>query len=321
MIIPANVDFSKYIDFIGQQESQEIHGAGYWTESVLDRLSNGIRLEGDKLPWAKSHDKVRLRTGELSVWAGYNGHKKSMMLGWVMLNLAHSRRVAIASLELSPVETINRMITQAAGLSEGETVSRGFAERFMQWADPNIAIYDQLDMVPAERILGFVHYCAKELKCQHIVIDSLTKCGIAKDDGVAEKKFTDRLQWAAKTLGCHIHLVCHMRKPEQGREQKIPSKYDIRGAGEITDLADNVFIVWMNKKKQEVLEKQKVGVPITTADSKELDKPDQILVVDKQRHGGWEGSWGFWTHASQQFLPNASMPPINYNFTREAVAA
>lgn len=316
MIIPANIDFAKYIDFVGMQESQEIHPAGYWTQDMLARLRDGDLVTGDYMPWEKLNEKVRMRTGELTLWAGYSGHKKSLMVGYVMLCLAQTQRIAIASLELSPVDTLHRMMYQAAGLSEGSKVTTQFAEKFMAWADPNIAIYDQLDSVPAERILGFVNYCAKELGCKHIVIDSLTKCGIRKDDTDAEKAFVDKLQWAAKTLNCHIHLVCHMRKPQDGQETRMPTKAAIRGASEISDLADNVFLVWQNMNKKKIEDKKAAGQTLSDKELSELEKPDQMLVIDKQRHGKWEGVCGLWCHPSQQFLPSPDQRPTLFRLER-----
>lgn len=317
MIIPKDIDFESYIDFVGNQESQEIHSAGYWTEPMLERLKAGDVITGDYMPWKALDQKVRLRKGELTLWAGYSGHKKSLMVGYVMMCLAHSHKIAIASLELSPVDTLYRMMVQAAGLSEGAKVGHMFAEKFMAWADPNIAIYDQLDSIPAERILGFVSYCVKELKCEHIVIDSLTKCGIRKDDTDAEKAFVDKLQWAAKTLGCHIHLVCHMRKPMDGQETRLPTKAAIRGASEISDLADNVFLVWQNMNKKKIQEKHAAGHPLLPKELEELEKPDQLFVVDKQRHGKWEGILGLWCHPSQQFLEGNNPRPIMFNMERK----
>ena len=316
MIIPKDIDFSKYIEFIGVQESQEIHSAGFWTDAMLHRLQCGDTITGDFMPWEKLADKVRLRTGELTLWAGYSGHKKSLMVGYVMMCLAQTQRIAIASLELSPVDTLHRMMYQAAGLTEGSKVSEAFAKKFMAWADPNIAIYDQLDSVPAERIMGFVNYCAKELGCKHIVIDSLTKCGIRKDDTDAEKAFVDKLQWAAKTLNCHIHLVCHMRKPQDGQEARMPTKAAIRGASEISDLADNVFLVWQNMDKKKIADKVAAGQPVTEKEREQMDKPDQMLVIDKQRHGKWEGVCGLWCHPSQQFLPSPSSRPELFRMER-----
>lgn len=296
MIIPANVDFSMWIDFVGKQESQEIHPAGYFEDAVLNRIREGVQVRGDLLPWRRTHDKVGLRGKELTLWAGFNGHKKSLLLGYVMLHLAKTRRVAIASMEMSPSETLYRMACHVSGCE----ISDEYYRRFSAWSNERIFIYDQLDKVPAERILGFVHYAAKHIGCKHIVIDSLTKCGIAKDDGNAEKDFVDRLQWAAKTLDVNVHLVCHMRKPSDEKEPPIPTKYTIRGASEISDLADNVFIVHSNMRKKNILNKLEGGAILTDSEQQELKKPDQFLALEKQRHGHCDmWTWGLWHNGFQ----------------------
>ena len=79
----------------------------------------------------------------------------------------------------------------------------------------------------------------KELKIQHVVIDSLMKCGIMDDDYNGQKQFVDCLCWAAKTYGGHIHLIHHIRKTRS--EEEIPDKFDVMGASALTNLVDNVF--------------------------------------------------------------------------------
>ncbi len=308
MIIPSNIDFSEYINMIGEQESQELKFAGEFTDSTIDRLINGKEVHGRCLPWNKTHDHIRLRPAELSIWAGINGHRKSMILGQVMLWLAKECRVCIASLEMEPESTLSRMAMQAATCKPTEQ----FARQILEYLDQRVVIYDQLDTVEAERILGMVNYAASELGCEHIVIDSLTKCGLGTDDYTAQKKFVDRLAWIAKRLKVHIHLVCHMRKGMD--ETRKPGKFDVRGASEITDLADNVFVTWKDKKRDEA--RQRVVLNTATADDQALleeDKPDQILTVAKQRHGEYEGSFGFWFHGkSLQFTPNPDNRPLPY---------
>lgn len=173
--------------------------------------------------------------------------------------------------------------------------------------------------VRGEKILGFIHYCAKELGCRHIVIDSLTKCGINSDDRNAEKDFIDRLQWAAKTLKCHIHLVCHVRKPNAHGEEYVPNKFDVRGAGELTDLVDNVFIVWKDKRKEAAEEAQRNGFPLEPKEQKALENCDQMLIIAKQRHGAWEGSFKLWFHESMQFTSDENRP-VWFDFKDERQA-
>jgi twinkle protein len=50
------------------------------------------------------------------------------------------------------------------------------------------------------------------------------------------------------TTRCGVHLVMHSRKKED--EFAPPGKFDAKGTGTITDLADNVMTVWRNKKKE-----------------------------------------------------------------------
>jgi twinkle protein len=294
MQIPHGIDFSKFIKLVGEGEAQEIRSAGYWKNDLIER-SYGEKITGDCLPWAKTFPLFRLRPGELTLWGGMNGHRKSMLVGQVMLNLLEDHKIAIASLEMKPTETLWRMCLQAAGTGNP---SREFVERFSDYTDRNLLVYDQLDTVKSDKILGFVHYCASEMKCTHIVIDSLTKCGLGTADRDKEADFIDRLQWAAKSLNCHIHLVCHVRKPESRGEDYRPNKFDVRGAGQLVDLCDNLIIVWKDKKRESMK-----GVTLDIKNQEYFDKhTDQVLLIEKQRHGSWEGNVNLFFHGpSLQF--------------------
>lgn len=318
-----NVDFDKYYRDMGDRESGLIFQPSHWIDDIADRLDRQGKPWGDKMPWEKTHELVRLRPGELSIWGGMSGHKKSMLLGWVMANLAKSYEspAAIASLEMPPAETLLRMARQCTGCYPS-TEAMG---EFLQWADTRFAIYDELRAVNFHRILGFVYYCAKELNYRHIVIDSLTKCGISPKDTEKEKEFLDKLQWAAKTTGCHVHLVAHVRKPSGAGEEYIPNKFDIRGAGEITDLADNVFICWSNKRRAEILSKaDRYGK--TSLDPSDMEflnnSVDQKLIVAKQRDGDFEGTINlFFDRRSLQFVADEGRrQEFKYQTVYEAAA-
>ena len=193
-----------YIQFIGTQESQYIIKPSELKEDVLSIFTGAGDLRGDILPWSKTHNYVKLRPGEVTVWAGINGHGKSQLLGQVCAwGLKHSKWL-IASMEMKPSRTMHRMVRQVSGTSN---TSESFVNKFLDWTDDRLWIYDQTDTVKAERILGMVHYAAKELGINHIIIDSLMKCGIRKDDMDGQAAFVDRLCWAAKSNNIHIHLV------------------------------------------------------------------------------------------------------------------
>jgi len=277
-MISDDIDFLK---FSGMAESQFFAQPSEYIDEVTKRLEQGVTAYGEKLPWLKTEDSVRLRNGEVSLWAGVNGHGKSLVLGQVLLWLPFEVKILIASLEMQPAATIERMVKQALG---GAMPSRDYIKDFMDAAD-NMTLYDQIDTVQPNRILGMIHYAAQELGIKHFMIDSLVKCGISPEDYAKQKEFVDRLCWAAKTEDVHIHLVHHMRKGN--KEGDDLDKFDVKGAGEITDLVDNVFIVQRNKFKEEKIQNNIHVEPL---------EPDQIIRVVKQRHGEWEGKIALYFH-------------------------
>lgn len=283
--IADDIDFLK---FAGMSESQSIFPTSHYLRDVKERFSYGVSTRGDKLPWIKTHENIGLRLGEVSLWAGINGHGKSLILGQVLLWLPPHLKSLIASMEMQPAATIERMVKQALG---GASPTDEFIDDFGRSTD-HMFIYDQIDTVQPNRILGMVHYAAQELGIKHFMIDSLVKCGIAPDDYSKQKDFVDRLCFAARHENIHIHLVHHMRKGS--KESFEPDKFDVKGAGEITDLVDNVFIVHRNKGKE-----QKI------ANDKDVDRlePDASILVVKQRHGEWEGKINlYFDKESQRFL-------------------
>jgi twinkle protein len=312
MNIPPHVNFNEYVSVVGELEAQEIHSAGRWADDLVER-SKGVQEYGDKLPWSKTWDGgIRFRPSEVTVWAGQNGHRKSMCLGMAALWWAKDdRKVAIASLEMQPTETLWRMCLQAAGSSTGGTPTEEFIREFSAFADKNILIYDQLDSVKTEKILGFVHYAAKHLGCNHIIIDSLAKAGISVEDRQGETEFINRLAWAAKHLKCHIHLVAHIRKPQSGMEHKPATKYEVKGSSTLVDLVDNVIVVHMDKKRDQLKH-----LPSLSEEQQNYfdSHHDMLLCIQKQRHGAFEGTFAFYNHPSLQMTAQEGKAiPFDFN--------
>lgn len=284
-----------FVAFVGRQESQFFAKPSDFRDQTIERFeSKSHGMSGAKMPWRKTHDKIRFRAGEVSLWPGINGHGKSLALGQCIAWLMCEHPCLIASMEMKPAATLERMLRQCSG---GGAPARRFMDRWFSWTDGKLWIYDQTDTVAPDRIIGMVHYAAVELGIQHIVIDSLMKCGIRGNSDAqyaGQRDFVDRLCWAAKSHDCHVHLVHHMRKGE--KETTVPDKFDIKGAGEIADMVDNVFIVHRNKMKERKRE-----------EGKEFDRyePDATITCAKQRNGEWEGKVNMYFHGpSQQFASN-----------------
>jgi twinkle protein len=102
-----------------------------------------------------------------------------------------------------------------------------------------------------------------------------------------------------------------MRKGEN--EKSAPGKFDVKGAGEITDLADNIVIVWKNLTKPDEIikaEQKAAEADRETALSAARAKPDAFVRIAKQRHHPWEGAFAFWFDKdSQQFLEGERAHP------------
>jgi twinkle protein len=285
-LIPDNIDFDAYLNDEDDGRA-DVRRASEWADDVVQFFhGEDEQITGQRTPWAKVDDRVRFRPGEVTLWPGINGHGKSGVVNFVMLNaMVDGGKACIASFEMKPEVTMRNLNRQATG-SNTPTVEA--IHGFHRWTDDRLWLYVHRGQVTPERMLAVTRYCRKELGIDHIVIDSLMKCGIAPDDYSGQKSFVDALCVLARDTGIHIHLVHHMRKGE--REFDTPDKFAVKGAGEITDLVDNVLIVFRNKRKEAQMEGE--------TDQKKLDElvnvPDSTLICAKQRHFSWEGRISLW---------------------------
>lgn len=273
--LPA-MDYAKYYEE-SQEDNAKVKRPVDFIDDIFERLNGVHKLRGTPLPWGKTNEQIRFRDGEVTMWSGYNGHKKSMVLGYVSLGFIRSeQKVCVISLEMPPAETFVRMFFQATGRAEDKRLSDDI-DNFFMMTDNKLWLYDHVGNISADRIYGVLFYAAKELGVKHFIIDSLMKI-IAGEQGIevmnAQKDFVTRLCAIAKELNIHIHFVHHTKKPEN--ENKPASRYDAKGSGAISDNIHNSIVVWSNK------DKEATGVP------------DSVLICDKQRNGEFEGQIPLW---------------------------
>lgn len=260
-----DIDFDAYYEAQTNDNDKIKRVVDYYDELDLF-LEHGETIAGAKLPFAKTHELFRFRDGEVTLWTGYNGHKKSMMLGFCALNfLKEQQKVCIASFEMKPIKTILRMARQQA---HSEHVNYEVVADFMHFAGNNLYVFDHQGNLNAARLYAVIHYCAKELGVKHFIIDSLMRVINGEDKYNEQKDFVVTLCNLAIELDIHIHLVHHTKK---GKENEPSNRYDAKGSGAISDNVHNSLVVWSNKEKDN-------------------NMPDVILKCDKQRDGSWEGS-------------------------------
>jgi len=308
-ISPDDIDFALYIRETEAQ--QKVRPASQYIEDLIDSMFSGRVEPGAYLPWQKTEKLVKFRPGEVTLWAGINGHGKSLMTGQVALSfMGQGERVCIASFEMKPRKTLERMARQwhaenprgDADTPEMVDLMRDVYRQFGDWTDTRLWLYDQQGTVEADTILGVTRYCAKELGITHMFIDSLMKCVKGEDDYNGQKQFLDELCALARDCGIHVHLVHHIKKLSS--EDQEPGKFDAKGSGAITDQVDNFFAVWRNKRKEK---DQAAGKSVS------VDEPDAMLICDKQRNGEWEGKIHLWfDRDSQQYKGMAHDSPVSF---------
>lgn len=295
----------EFLNFLSAQESTFILGVNEIKDRLHSLIENESKMDGDKLPWSKTWDLFGFREGEVTLWAGTNGSGKSLVMGQTALWLCNQSSVLIASMEMLPERTMYRIARQASGC---EKPAKGYINRLIDYLQSKMWIYDQTSDVDSDKILAMVAYAAQKLKIKHIMIDSLVKCNINSEKNEPQKKFMSALCWCAKEYNIHIHLVHHVRKPMKPTDKL--SKFDIKGAGELTDLASNVIIVTRSVMKQELI---KAGKKKTSNNLAVEDLPDCYLQIEKQRNGEFEGDFKFWFHEkSQQWLSKKTTIAMPY---------
>lgn len=271
--------------------------ASSFTDAVFDALEGKKSYAGFSTPWPEMDDAFKFRSGELTIWSGPSGEGKSLITGQCMLSIVNQGgKVAIASLEMHPHETLIRLIMQFHRCNRKD-LNKNHVMPFVNAVGENMFLYEETGDIQALRMIALARFCRAELNIDSLVIDSLVKCGIDDGDYKAEKKFVSSLQNVAKQSGLHIHLVTHKRKG--GLPGEIMRKEDVSGTQKITDLADNVILVSRNRKKEDEKIKQFPDLEI-------MKKPDTWMKIDKQRHGdGWEGVIGLWFTDGWRFTKRA----------------
>ncbi len=280
-LVADDVDFGAYL--VEPEARQRVRPLSYWLREVIDSFDLRPEQLGAYLPWRKAAEFFRLRRNELTLWPGINGHGKSLVLNQIMLcAAAQGERCLTASMEMRPTRTIERFARQAMKCRRPSPTMLG---EFHSWSDERLWLYDQLGSVEWRKLVAVCRWAVDKLGMTQIVIDSLMRCGIGETDYDEQKAFIDALCSFKNDHDVSVHLVMHSRKKED--EYGAPGKFDAKGTGTISDLADNVITVWRNKKKEALRDQGTVADDV-------LKQPDTLLICDKQRNFDWEGKIALW---------------------------
>lgn len=266
-MVSDNINLSAFMD---DEQVHRIKPAMAYKDKLIELITGGGE-RGAPSPWEGMVGKFEFRPSELTVWSGYKGHGKSLVISQALERfISKGQKVFIISPEFPAHRVLHRMLIQSLGVHNSTAYA---ATEWLDAVTDMLWIYDQQSSLKPRDIPALCRYAVERLGVDHILIDSLMKCGLGTDDYSGQKHLVDSVQQVAHRSKVHIHLVAHGKK---GGDEKMGSLHDVKGASEIADMAENVIIVWRNKDKE---------MGGSTADA-----PDCIVKIEAQRNGdGWIG--------------------------------
>lgn len=213
--------------------------------------------------------KVKLYAGTTTLLAGYNGSGKStlsLQVGHIMSQYGY--KTFVLSPEMPPRITAHilaRQSTNVGNMTDAE------ATRAAKHVHDNFLISTTQDRITSYKAIQQMNY-GYSAGCRLIILDSLT-CIKTGHELHQQADFSDELRnWSRSHPDAFLLVLAHMRKPS-GYTNGMVSRYDIRGAGEISDLAGHI---WLMSRKN----------PFSQQDKAHYGDFDAKLVVDKNRATG-----------------------------------
>ena len=275
-------DFERRLAKARTRDPDDLKPAGYFRDKVLRLFREEDSDQppvGSACPWPSLHRSLRFRDGEITLWAGYNGHGKSAIISNVMArSLSDGGAWCVASMEMTGERTLQRLIRQMLALHR-PTDER--IESALSWLDERSWFFNVIGTAKIERMMRVFEYAARRYKIKNFIVDSLSKCGLDEDDFNGQKRCVEQLCDFKHKHDVHVHLLAHSRKSQS--EADRPHKHDVKGSGAITDLVENVVMVWRDKdaERQNVERQAQIG-------EREF-LPTAEIAVEKQRNHQYEG--------------------------------
>ena len=189
--------------------------------------------------------------GEISVVSGLNGSGKSSWLNCISLNaIQRGYKVAMFSGELMK-EKVKTWLNQAAagrefvrkmyGYDDFYYVPRDVTAKIDAWTKDKLFLYDNKYGRNWSRLLESIKNVVETKGVNLLILDNLMTLDLDAFSGDKNEKqsaFVNSLADLAKQANIHIVLVAHPRK-----SLTFLRREDIGGSGDITNLADNVYII------------------------------------------------------------------------------
>lgn len=283
-----NMAFNEFKEKIDKLAKIDVSQLQYYkTASEIDMTNN------ENITYIKSGimelDKYTkgFALGELSVWSGGNGSGKSTLLSQLAIeSFRNGFNVLMFSGELKDSRLMKWMNLQICGKSnlyykdQFEYYYPKDKEATMNFSNNKLFVYDNEIGNDISKIIFAIYDAVKNKNVKMVILDNLMSMNLSsygQDKYDVQTKLIMDLSDMAKRLGIHIHFVCHPRK-----STSFLRKYDISGTADLTNIADNVFIV---HRVNNDFKKQTQEMFKWKADN-EIYQYDNIVEICKNREQG-----------------------------------
>lgn len=229
--------------------------------------------------------------GELSVWSGSNGSSKSTILNQMAIeSINQGYKTAIYSGELIPERLLKWIMMQCAGKKNMKYNSKGdyyylddyTKASIKEWLNDKLFVYNNEIGNKAKDIIEQLKLCVQKNDIKVLIFDNLMSMDLKNyGDNKYETQslLVQNLSALAKELNVHIHFVCHPRK-----STSFLRKEDIAGTGDLTNIADNVYI--MHRVNQDF--KVRTREMFKWREDNEIYKYTNVIEICKNREFGWQ---------------------------------
>lgn len=239
--------------------------------------------------------EFRVRPGEVSVITGLPKGGKTNFINWLINCFAarYGARTGITSLEIKAQKTLRNLMRQAMGkrkpMDDYGRPDKTLFSRTLKFLDEHFFVFDGVGRAKLQEILDTFSWAVRKYGLDILVIDSLMKLDVSKENLDRQAEVMDMLCCWARDNNVHVFLVAHSRKPQNkdNRENHVPRPEEVEGSGDITKQAHNTIVVHRNWKKSRALAKAK-GMNDQAALDDLRQEYDALVWVALQREGDGE---------------------------------